>query len=73
MWTQLAAVGSIGALAISLLGGVINFLMSHKIINNDLAHISKDIKELKEYAMRNGKRLDDQGERIAKIEGKIQL
>jgi len=71
-WTQLAALGSIGALTISLFGGVINFLMSHKIINNDLTHIAADIKELKSYAMRNGKRLDDQGERLAKIEGKLE-
>ena len=71
-YIQIAAMGSIGALVISLFGGVINFIISHKILTNDLVHIAADIEELKLYAMRNGKRLDDQGERVARLEGIVE-
>jgi hypothetical protein len=41
-----------------------------KITRNDLLHLEKDVKEMKNTLMSIDKKLDNTAERIAKIEGK---
>jgi len=41
-----------------------------KIMKNDLAHLERSVKEITELLKDVNKKLDDNGERIAKLEGR---
>jgi hypothetical protein len=42
-----------------------------KVMKNDLCHIQKDLKEIKDNQIRTDEKLDKLSERVSKIEGKL--
>jgi len=63
-WVPMA---SLGLNVLVLLVSVVGFI---KITRNDLVHLEKDVKDMKNTLSNIDKKLDDNAERIATIEGK---
>ena len=71
IWVILAALGSFGAFIMSIALLIIGRHVANKIMYNDLAHLSADIKDIKDCILKYGERLDNQLERIATLEGRV--
>ena len=73
IWIMISACSALGALVISFVGILVSRAVEAKIVGNDLMHISAKLEAIDKHVMNNGRRLDEYGERIAKIEGKLDI
>ena len=73
VWIMVAAVGGFGSFFLSLTVLLLGRYVANKLMYNDLAHLSADVKEVKDCIEEVCEKLTTHAERISAIEGQLKV
>jgi hypothetical protein len=71
IWIIISAIAGFGSFCLSIAVLLLGRYVANKLMYNDLAHLSADVKEVKACIDKVGERLDIHAERISTIEGQL--
>jgi len=71
IWIVVSAIAAFGSFLLSLTVLLLGKYVANKLMHNDLAHLSADVKEVKDLVKLVIDRQDNHGQRIATIEGQL--